>query len=645
MERNKTRIKPLSMSLLDLEFPMGHWITGSRMGKSKQSILQEERDYIPSDQSKVHSRSSNDRMTQKELDIFMQESPLQNNPGILRDRNQHSSLLIRDMSSYQISDPGLTGIEKDFRGFWTSSLKTKSIALWSARKTDCADLPMNCWKGSWKSLALNSWFTVKRIQSNQSIERQKWRKTFWPSSISLLPEITDSGQAETEEKGKKENKKRKIPEEELQTKRGKKEKKTEEVKKKKNTKSPEAQAAKMMKIQVLPTKEQKELLWKWMGTYRWTYNKILAYFNENGLKGNSNIKNIRNLFVNNYNFSEDKKNKWVTETPYDVRDEAARDLLKGYSSNFAKKKIDPSHNFVMKFKSKKNGSSDMITIHGKHAKLNEDDNTLLSFHKKFFTQKYGYLKSAEPIPEVCLTFDCKLVREKSGNWFLLCPLPLNHVYPKSIPVSKLKSCNEEKKVVSIDPGVRTFLTCYDPCGEIFEIGTHEDTKKLHDLCLKIDDLQSLRSQKDIKKKTRYNIKIREYKIRDQIKNKRSDLHRKTAKLLISNYDVILLPKFETSRMAEHTPKRKISSDTVRKMFTWSHYSFQNLLISKAREINGTQVHIVDESYTTKTCGNCGFINDDIAGKKKYKCPKCHQELERDWNAARNILLKNSNLLL
>jgi transposase len=30
----------------------------------------------------------------------------------------------------------------------------------------------------------------------------------------------------------------------------------------------------------------------------------------------------------------------------------------------------------------------------------------------------------------------------------------------------------------------------------------------------------------------------------------------------------------------------------------------------------------------------------IGGSKKFKCPGCHQESDRDVNAARNILLKN-----
>ena len=45
-------------------------------------------------------------------------------------------------------------------------------------------------------------------------------------------------------------------------------------------------------------------------------------------------KDLRALCLNAKNFN-DTKLKWVLETPYDIRDEAMNDLLKGYSSNFA----------------------------------------------------------------------------------------------------------------------------------------------------------------------------------------------------------------------------------------------------------------------------------------------------------------------
>jgi hypothetical protein len=54
-----------------------------------------------------------------------------------------------------------------------------------------------------------------------------------------------------------------------------------------------------------------------------------------------------------------------------------------------------------------------------------------------------------------------------------------------------------------------------------------------------------------------------------------------------------------------------------------------------------QLIIVDESYTTKTCGCCGMINNFIGNSNIFWCSSCKIELERDYQAARNILIKNT----
>ena len=93
------------------------------------------------------------------------------------------------------------------------------------------------------------------------------------------------------------------------------------------------------------------------------------------------------------------------------------------------------------------------------------------------------------------------------------------------------------------------------------------------------------------------------------------------------------------------PPQDSRPPTVRKMMTWSHYSFQQLLIAKARESRDCKVLIVNEGYTTKTCGRCGTMNDKIGGAKTWKCPGCQGIIERDWNAGRNIFLRNAHLML
>jgi transposase len=78
------------------------------------------------------------------------------------------------------------------------------------------------------------------------------------------------------------------------------------------------------------------------------------------------------------------------------------------------------------------------------------------------------------------------------------------------------------------------------------------------------------------------------------------------------------------------------------MLTLSHYSFQQRLLSKSEEYTNCKVHIVDESYTSKTCGKCGEINTTLGSSKLFICgnTSCRTELDRDCNGARNILIKN-----
>jgi putative transposase len=191
----------------------------------------------------------------------------------------------------------------------------------------------------------------------------------------------------------------------------------------------------------------------------------------------------------------------------------------------------------------------------------------------------------------------------------------------------------EKKIVAIDPGIRTFATLYDPDGYHYDWapGDHE---KLRLRCLKIDRLIS-QIDKKLKKDGTYidsNRKKRMKKalnrMRQQIQNLRTEVHR----------NVVLLPKFETSQMVAKRSRRKLKSKTARAMLNWSHYSFKQRLNNKAAEY-GTQIIECTEEYTSKTCGMCGSIHEKLGGNKTFVCPSCKWIVDRDLNGARNIFLK------
>ena len=127
-------------------------------------------------------------------------------------------------------------------------------------------------------------------------------------------------------------------------------------KSKKEVKKPPA--GKVQRIRIYPNQQERLKLRRWMGTARWTYNWCLTAVEKEGIKWKK--KDLCTLYLNAKNFNNTKL-KWILETPYDIRDEAMNDLLKGYSSNFA-----TNHKkFNMKFRSKKD-SQQSITVLSKH---------------------------------------------------------------------------------------------------------------------------------------------------------------------------------------------------------------------------------------------------------------------------------------
>ena len=122
------------------------------------------------------------------------------------------------------------------------------------------------------------------------------------------------------------------------------------------------------------------------------------------------------------------------------------------------------------------------------------------------------------------------------------------------------------EVIALDPGVRTFQTCYDPSGLVVEWGA-KDLARIYRLCHALDDLQSRWSQPDIKHHKRYRMRKAAARIRRKIRNLIDDLHKRLAKWLCECYEVVLLPSFETSQMLRKG-QRRIGSKTARAMATW-----------------------------------------------------------------------------
>jgi putative transposase len=182
------------------------------------------------------------------------------------------------------------------------------------------------------------------------------------------------------------------------------------------------------------------------------------------------------------------------------------------------------------------------------------------------------------------------------------------------------------------------LTGYDPAGLAVEFGAG-DMARIGRLCHAADKLQSKMAGPTIRKKQRYHLRRALLRVHRRIRSLVDDLHRRTARWLCQSYDVILLPEFESQRLAQRGPGRRINSKTARAMLTWSHYRFRQFLQHKTREFPCVRVQLLSEAYTSKTCGRCGVLNQKLGGNKTFRCASCGLVADRDVHAARNILMR------
>ena len=155
------------------------------------------------------------------------------------------------------------------------------------------------------------------------------------------------------------------------------------------------------------------------------------------------------------------------------------------------------------------------------------------------------------------------------------------------------------------------------------------------LCAHLDGLLSRAKleRRRLAKRNKYRAASR---MRVRIGNLTDELHHQAARRLVDNFDVILLPTFETSDMARRGA-RKLRSKSVRSLLTYAHYRFQKFLTWKAWQV-GKELVLVNEAYTSKTCSWSGEIIPNLGGRRAV-AGSDGVRVDRDINGARGIFLR------
>lgn len=291
----------------------------------------------------------------------------------------------------------------------------------------------------------------------------------------------------------------------------------------------------------------------------------------------------------------------ITEFAFD-------NLGKAFKNFFSKRTEYP------KFKRK--GSHDSFTINAGGKPINLGG-------KRIKLPTIGWVSTYESLPHTTTTKLRSLpdrifcpasfatISQTAGDWYISCSYEISRLITK-----------KEHDYVGVDLGIKTLATL--STGVIFV-----NPKALKRARKTLTRLQRQLSLK-VKGSNRYKKqKLRISKLHQRITNVRKDATHKVTTYISKNHAVVALEDLNTSFMLKNHKLAGAVSDA-------NFYEFRRQVEYKAVRYGGTVVK-VDRFYpSSKTCSNCGAIQEISLSERVYVCQKCQHTADRDLNASKNL---------
>ena len=354
---------------------------------------------------------------------------------------------------------------------------------------------------------------------------------------------------------------------------------------------------KSYKFRIYPKKTQKEMLDRNFGCARFVYNYFLnqreKQYQETGKSDNyySQSKKLTLL-------KKEKEYIWLNEINSQILQFSLRRLENSYSNFFQRRSGFP------KFKKKKGKNTftvpQGISINGLKIFIPKfKEGIRCVFHRDI----KGKILTA--------TFS----KTQSGKYFV------------SISTEQETEKKEKtNKEVGIDLGIKDLVI------------TSEGVKFQNNRYLNKYEKQLKKAQQHLSSKKKgsrqyENQRLKVARLHEKISNCRKDtLHKITLRLIREN-DVVYLENLNVSGMLKNHKLAKCIVDC-----SWSELARQ---LEYKGDWYGCEVFKVNRFYpSSKTCSHCGCVQDKMPlNIRKWTCPDCGTEHDRDINAAINILME------
>lgn len=210
----------------------------------------------------------------------------------------------------------------------------------------------------------------------------------------------------------------------------------------------------------------------------------------------------------------------------------------------------------------------------------------------------------------------RLVRRADGYYAQFC-----------VDVDRKEEIAPSKTTIGLDVGLNHFYT--DSNGEVVE----------NPRCLRKSERQLKKLQRKVSKRKKGSANRRKAikrlaKKHLQISRQRKDFAIKTARCVVRSNDLIVYEDLQVRNMVKNHKLAKSISDASWSMFRqWVEYF---------GKVFGKVTVAVPPQYTSQNCSNCGKQVVKTLSQRTHHCGHCGTVLDRDHNAALNILAKGLN---
>jgi len=359
---------------------------------------------------------------------------------------------------------------------------------------------------------------------------------------------------------------------------------------------------KAFKFRLEPNQEQRVLISKTLGCCRFLYNLMLE---EKQTKYKNSDKS-KPKTEKEYKIDFD----WLKEVDSVALQQVRIDLKTAYDNFFRKLKTGQPTN--LKFKSKHNLKNSYRTMNSHNSIRVEESRIKLP--------KLGFVKFRKSREVQGKIKSVTVSKNILDNYYISILCEVN--------IEKLPKLD---KNVGIDLGIKEFCITSDNIKE-------PNPKFLRKLELKLKKAQRILSKRKKGSKNRFKQQKKLFKVHQKIANQRLDFLHKLSTKLISENQVICLEDLSVKNMVKNHKLAKSISDC-----SWS--KFVGFLKYKADWYSREVVQIDKFFPSSKMCSNCGNIKKELTLKdREYCCDSCKITIDRDYNAALNILKEGLRIL-